>query len=142
MSRIKTVPSDRLEAEIFEHLDLESGDPLVLVEGVDFVLVKRAASPALVGRFDELASETSKRFEELGIEPDDIERAVRWAREGALPRKGCLGRRNVSLRRGKTIRGGGMTSRAAGMTICGAAMTLPAAGMTIRDDGMTIHGEE
>jgi len=83
MSRIKTVSSDRLEAEIFGHLDLESGDPLVLVEGGDFVLVKRAAAPALADRFEKLASETRERFEELGIEPDDVERAVRWARDSS-----------------------------------------------------------
>lgn len=81
MSRVKTVPSDRLKAEIFEHLDLASGDALVLIEGNDFVLVKRVMTPALMERFEKLASETREHFEELGIEPEDVERAVRWARE-------------------------------------------------------------
>ncbi|HWM89194.1 MAG TPA: hypothetical protein VN493_00355 [Thermoanaerobaculia bacterium] len=80
---VKTVPSDRLEAEIFEHLDLASGDALVLIEGSDFVLVKRATVPALVERFEKLASETREHFEELGIEPEEVERAVRWARDSS-----------------------------------------------------------
>jgi len=53
------------------------------IEGGDFVLVKRAASSALVDRFDKLASETRDRFEKLGIEQDDIEHAVRWARDSS-----------------------------------------------------------
>lgn len=83
MSRVKTVPSDRLEAEIFEHLALGSGDALVLIEGTDFVLVKRATAPELVERFERLASETRERFEKLGIEPEEVERAVRWARDSS-----------------------------------------------------------
>jgi bifunctional DNA-binding transcriptional regulator/antitoxin component of YhaV-PrlF toxin-antitoxin module len=83
MSRVKTVPSSRLEAEIFKHLDLESGDPLVLIEGGDFVLVKRATTPSLVERFDKLATETEERFEQSGIEQDEVERAVRWARDSS-----------------------------------------------------------
>lgn len=83
MSRVKTVPSSRLEAEIFKHLDLESGDPLVLIEGGDFVLVKRATAPSPAERFDELAAQTEGQFERLGIEPDEVERAVRWARDSS-----------------------------------------------------------
>jgi hypothetical protein len=83
-SNVKTVPSDRLEAEIFEHLELVSGDPLLLIEGEDFVLVKRAArSTSAVERFEKLAAETRERFESQGVEPEDVERAVRWARESS-----------------------------------------------------------
>jgi hypothetical protein len=83
MSRVKTVPSDRLETEIFKHLDLAAGDALVLIEGNDFVLVKRATEPPLVERFDKLATEVSEQVEEYGVEPEEVERAVRWASDSS-----------------------------------------------------------
>jgi bifunctional DNA-binding transcriptional regulator/antitoxin component of YhaV-PrlF toxin-antitoxin module len=85
MSAVKTLPPERigdLGARILDHLELRSGDSLVLIEGEDFVLVKRA--PATVrDRFEELSTETRERFERLGVEPEDVERAVRWARESS-----------------------------------------------------------
>jgi len=85
MSRVKTVPPeniDNLGPEIRERLALKSGDSLVLIEGEDFVLIKRAeASPR--ERFEEIAAQTRSRFERLGLEPDEVERAVRWARESS-----------------------------------------------------------
>lgn len=85
MSRVKTVPPESIETlgiEIREHLDLKSGDSVVLVEGEDFVLVKRA-SAAPRERFEEISARTRSRFERLGLEPDEVERAVRWARESS-----------------------------------------------------------
>jgi hypothetical protein len=85
MSRIKTIPGDRMQevgAEILGHLAPQPGDSLVLIEGDDFVLVKRASRP-LSQRFEELADATRERFEQLGIEPDDVTSAVRWARESS-----------------------------------------------------------
>jgi bifunctional DNA-binding transcriptional regulator/antitoxin component of YhaV-PrlF toxin-antitoxin module len=85
MSRVKTVRADEigdLGIEIREHLALKAGDSLVLVEGEDFVLVKRAGAPARE-RFEEISSRTQSRFERLGLEPDEVERAVQWARESS-----------------------------------------------------------
>ena len=61
---------------------MRSGDSLVLVEGDDFVLVKRAAPPP-PDLFERLSEETRARFERLGLAPDEAERAVRWARESS-----------------------------------------------------------
>lgn len=85
MSRVKTLPPERVEnlgSEIREHLALKSGDSLVLIEGEDFVLVKRAEAPPRE-RFEEISARTRSRFERLGLEPDEVERAVRWARESS-----------------------------------------------------------
>ena len=84
MSRVVTLVAGEpreLSLEIEHHLDLRSGDPLVLIEGDDFVLVKKAASGDLVERFDELAARTEARFERLGVTPEDVEDAIAWARE-------------------------------------------------------------
>jgi hypothetical protein len=82
MSHVKTVPPERignLASEILEHLELQAEDSLVLIEGEDFVLVKRAGTPP-AQRFEEIASRTRGRFERLGLETDEVERAIRWAR--------------------------------------------------------------
>jgi bifunctional DNA-binding transcriptional regulator/antitoxin component of YhaV-PrlF toxin-antitoxin module len=85
MSHVKTLPPESVEnlgSEIREHLALKSDDSLILIEGEDFVLVKRAgASPR--ERFREISAETRSRFERLGLEPDEVERAIRWARESS-----------------------------------------------------------
>ena len=36
-----------------------------------------------VKRFEKLSSETRRRFKRLGLKPDEVERAIRWARESA-----------------------------------------------------------
>lgn len=83
MSRVVTLvagePHD-LSLEIERHLCIRSGDPLVLIEGDDFVLVKKASSADRAERFDELASRTRSRFQELGLSPKDVEDAITWAR--------------------------------------------------------------
>lgn len=84
MSRVVTWAAgeaqEDLSLEIRRHLDLRTGDPLVLIEGQDFVLVKKTASADPVERFDGLASRTRRRFEELQVAPEDIDEAVAWAR--------------------------------------------------------------
>jgi bifunctional DNA-binding transcriptional regulator/antitoxin component of YhaV-PrlF toxin-antitoxin module len=85
MSRVKTVSPGKIDSlgiEIREHLELKSGDSLVLIEGEDFVLVKRAGT-SRQERFEEISARTRSRFERLGLEPDEVERAVRWARESS-----------------------------------------------------------
>ena len=85
MSRVKTVPPEGIEnlgPEIRERLALKPGDSLVLIEGEDFVLVKRAGTPPRE-RFEVLSAQTRSRFERLGLEPDEVERAIRWARESS-----------------------------------------------------------
>ncbi len=84
MSRVVTLvtgePQEDLSLEIRRHLDLRTGDPLVLIEGEDFVLVKKTTSADPVERFDELASRTRRRFEELQVAPKDVDEAIAWAR--------------------------------------------------------------
>jgi bifunctional DNA-binding transcriptional regulator/antitoxin component of YhaV-PrlF toxin-antitoxin module len=85
MSSVRTVRAGEvgnLGSEIREHLALKAEDSLVLVEGEDFVLVKRAGAPARE-RFEEISSRTQSRFERLSLEPDEVERAVQWARESS-----------------------------------------------------------
>ena len=85
MSSVRTVRAKEvgnLGSEIREHLALKAEDSLVLVEGEDFVLVKRAGAPARE-RFEEISSRTQSRFERLSLEPDEVERAVQWARESS-----------------------------------------------------------
>ena len=82
MSRVKTVSSDRVGTEILEHLEIQKDEALVLLEGDDFVLVKRAR-PSPLERFEGLASETRERFQRLQITPEDVEQAVKWARESS-----------------------------------------------------------
>lgn len=83
MTRLLTLseegPGD-FGSAITQHLGLQTGDSVVVVEGDDYVLVKRAVVASPVRDFDELASRTRQRFEALGIEPQDVEDAVRWAR--------------------------------------------------------------
>jgi bifunctional DNA-binding transcriptional regulator/antitoxin component of YhaV-PrlF toxin-antitoxin module len=85
MGRVKTVPPEGIEklgSEIRDHLALKSDDSLILIEGEDFVLVKRAgATPR--EHFEEISARTRSRFERLGLEPAEVERAVRWARESS-----------------------------------------------------------
>ncbi len=85
MSRVKTLPPEKVEnlgSEIRELLALKPGDSLVLIEGEDFVLVRRAGTPPRE-RFEALSAQTRSRFERLGLEPDEVERAIRWARESS-----------------------------------------------------------
>jgi bifunctional DNA-binding transcriptional regulator/antitoxin component of YhaV-PrlF toxin-antitoxin module len=85
MSRVKTVRAEEigdLGIEIREHLALKAEDSLVLVEGEDFVLVKRAGAPPKE-RFEEISARIQSRFERLSLEPDEVERAIRWARESS-----------------------------------------------------------
>ncbi len=79
MSRVKTVAPEQVGAEILEHLAISGEDSLVLIEGDDFVLVKKAR-PTPLERFEALAAETRERFERLGIGEQDVEQAIRWAR--------------------------------------------------------------
>ncbi len=83
MSRVVTLvagESRNLSQEIERHLSVRTGDPLVLIEGSDFVLVKKTAPADPVERFDDLASRTRARFERLDVSPDDVEDAIAWAR--------------------------------------------------------------
>lgn len=84
MSRVVTLvagESRNLSQEIERHLSIRSGDPLVLIEGNDFVLVKKASSVVdRVDRFDELAARTRSRFQELGLSLKDVDDAISWAR--------------------------------------------------------------
>ena len=57
MSRVKTVAPEHVGDEILGHLEIRREDSLVLVEGDDFVLVKRARRSRFE-RFEHLAEET------------------------------------------------------------------------------------
>ncbi|MHB8763740.1 MAG: hypothetical protein ACYDA8_05290 [Deferrisomatales bacterium] len=77
---VSTIGPAQLGAEIARRLRLKGDEPVLLVEGSDFVLVKRAPTESPLERFESLAAETHKRAQELGITPEDVEDAIRWAR--------------------------------------------------------------
>jgi hypothetical protein len=77
---VSTIGPSQLGAEIVRRLRLKEDEPVLLVEGADFVLVKRAPTESPLERFEALAAETHKRAQELGITPEDVEDAIRWAR--------------------------------------------------------------
>ena len=62
---------------------LTADETVMLVEGEDFVLVKRPPSAVPADRFEVLAERTQRRFEEEGVSGDDVERAIRWARDSS-----------------------------------------------------------
>ncbi len=69
-----------LSLEIESHLGLSSGEPLVLIKGDDFVLVKKTTFPGPIEKFDKLATRTRERFDKLGLTEEDVKDAVAWAR--------------------------------------------------------------
>jgi antitoxin component of MazEF toxin-antitoxin module len=73
----------QLGAEIARRLGLTADETVMLVEGEDFVLVKRPPSAVPADRFEVLAERTQRRFEEEGVSGDDVERAIRWARDSS-----------------------------------------------------------
>lgn len=83
MSRVLTLPASQLGSlgdEILRLLGLQPKEPLVLIQGEDFVLVKKTKAASLSARFEELSAKTRERFEGLDLAPDEVENAVRWAR--------------------------------------------------------------
>ncbi len=72
--------SGNLSLEIESHLGLSSGEPLVLIKGDDFVLVKKTAFRSPIEKFDNLATGTRERFDKLGLTEEDVKDAVAWAR--------------------------------------------------------------
>ena len=92
MSRVRTLKRDQVESEVQRHLDLHTDDSVVLVEGEDFLLLKRNHTVPPEEGFQQLCAETEKRFRERRATPEDIDDAIRWARQtplsslfGALP---------------------------------------------------------
>lgn len=65
---------------IREELDLDQGDYLVLEPKGDYVVGKKAAV-APTDDFEQLARKIAKRLEDRGITADDVEDAIRWARD-------------------------------------------------------------
>ena len=80
---VSTIGPSELGAEIVRRLRLKAEEPVLIVEGEDFVLVKRAPTDSPLERFDVLAAETAERFRQLNVTPDDVDAAVRWARESS-----------------------------------------------------------
>lgn len=70
-----------LGAEIVRRLRLKAGEPVLIVEGGDFVLVKRAPTQRPLERFEALAAETAERFQDRRITSEDVDDAVRWSRK-------------------------------------------------------------
>lgn len=78
---VSTIEPTQLGAEISRRLRLKIDEQVLIVEGTDFVLVKRAPSEKPLERFKALAAETADRFQELDISPEDVDDAVKCARE-------------------------------------------------------------
>lgn len=83
MDRVRTLKRDQIEEEIRRHFDLRSEDSVVVIEGEDFLLLKKAYSVAPEDRFRRLCAETETRFQKTGVTPKDVEEAIRWARESS-----------------------------------------------------------
>jgi AbrB family looped-hinge helix DNA binding protein len=68
-----------LPKELRKAYNLKEGDYLLLFpQGEGLRAEKALVSP--VSRFKELAADTEKRFMDEGLQPSDVEEAVRWAR--------------------------------------------------------------
>ena len=80
---VSTIGPSELGAEIVRRLRLKAEEPVLIVEGEDFVLVKRAPSQIPLERFEALADETAERFRERKVTPEDVNAAVRWSRESS-----------------------------------------------------------
>jgi hypothetical protein len=78
-----TCVSTELGVEIVRRLRLKAEEPVLIIEGEDFVLVKRAPAQSPLERFEALAAETAERFQDRKITPDDVDDAVRWSRESS-----------------------------------------------------------
>ena len=63
-----------------EELGIEEGDYL-LMENEDGRLVARPSAIRPTEDFEELADRIAERFEEKGITRDEVEDAIRWARD-------------------------------------------------------------
>lgn len=63
-----------------ERLGLERGEYVVWEAGEDGVVVGRAAVPPTED-LEKLAGRVAEKFAEKGITRDDVEEAIRWARE-------------------------------------------------------------
>lgn len=79
---VSTTGPSQLGAEIARRR-LKVDEPLLLVEGGDFVLVKRASTERPVARFEALAAETAERFQEGEGTPEDVDAADSWVRESS-----------------------------------------------------------
>jgi bifunctional DNA-binding transcriptional regulator/antitoxin component of YhaV-PrlF toxin-antitoxin module len=77
---VSTIGPSQLGAEIARRLRLKEDEPVLLVEGSDFVLVKRAPTESPLERFRALTAETHKRVQVAGLTPDMVDEAIRWAR--------------------------------------------------------------
>ena len=68
-----------LPKELRKAYNFKEGDYLLLFpQGEGLRAEKALVSPA--SRFKELAANTEKRFMEEGLQPSEVEEAVRWAR--------------------------------------------------------------
>ena len=80
---VATLGPAELGAEIVRRLRLKAEEPVLIVEGEDFVLVKRAPTQSPLKRFEALAAETAERFRDRKITPEDINDAVRWSHKSS-----------------------------------------------------------
>lgn len=86
MSNVVTLSAGgakKLGSEIIRRLHLKVDDPVVIVEGEDFILVKRAVEGNAAERFGALAAKTAQRFEDPEVTAGDVDHAVRCARESS-----------------------------------------------------------
>lgn len=77
---VSTIGPSQLGAEIARRLRLTIDEPVLIVEGSDFVLVKRAPTESPLDRFRALAAETHKHVQEAGLTAETVDEAIRWAR--------------------------------------------------------------
>ena len=80
VSKVTAKGQVTIPKEVRQRLGLEEGEYVVWTPTEERATLERAAV-APTGDFEELADRLAERFADRGITRDDVEDAIRWARE-------------------------------------------------------------
>ncbi len=80
-TRITSKGQVTIPKAIRERYGLEEGDYLVLEPKGEDLIIRKGRMVTSEEDFEALAARVAKRFEERGITREDVEDAIRWARE-------------------------------------------------------------
>jgi len=84
MEKVITVDESgnfKIPSEIERSLDLRKDDKLFVLDGKDFIIIKKMKQPSLSERYITLSNKIAKNFEEKGVNEADVAEAIKWARE-------------------------------------------------------------
>jgi antitoxin PrlF len=80
-TRITSKGQVTIPKAIRERYGLEEGDYLVLEPRGEDLIIRKGRMVTSEENFEALAARVAERFEERGITREDVEDAIRWARE-------------------------------------------------------------